>query len=791
MHLTPNVFRATCIALLGTSLCGMAAAPRRIPRPNQAAPDSKAYRDSTLPVNLRVASLLAQMTLEEKVAQVRAIWPPLEKESDPKWTDLTTPSLKEIAEMKDGIGHVSNPRGKRTPRESALYANAIQTYLAKNTRLGIPAIIHDEILHGHMKAGSTVFPQPLAMGSSWDPALVQEVFTTAAHEARARGFQHVLGPNMDLAREPRWGRTEESYGEDPYLTARMVTATVRGLQGESGVIDGNHVIATGKHFAGHGQPEGGTNTAPINMGERQLRENHLRTFQAAVQDAHLQSIMPAYHEIDGIPSHANPFLLQKVLRQEWGFQGVVVSDYFAVNDLDDRHHVVAGCAQAAILAITTGVDIELPDGKCYATLADSVRGGKLPESVLDTAVGRVLRTKFMLGLFENFYVDPDAAERVVHTAAAQDLALRMARESITLLRNEHNVLPLDRAKLKQIAVIGPNANRAHYGGYTDADATPGVSILDGVRRKLEGSATVAYAEGCKITRQGGVWWADHADLSDPADDQRLIAEAAQVAANSDAVVLVLGGNEDTNKEGWADNHLGDRDSIELLGRQNDLVKAILATGKPTIVFLQNSGPLAIPYIAENVPAVLEGFYLGEQGGTAAADVLFGDFNPSGKLPVSFPRSTGQLPDYYDHKPSARRGYLFTSKEPVFPFGHGLSYTTFTYRNLKLSQESVANGQTVTVSVDVSNTGTRAGAEVAQMYIRDRVSSVTRPVMELKDFARVFLQPGETRSITFSLTPDKLAFYNREMKFVIEPGMFDIMVGGSSARVQTVTLNVTP
>lgn len=777
---------AICLALLATTLAGMASAPRSRTKHQE----PRLWRDASLPVDQRVASLLAQMTLEEKVAQVRSFWPPLEKDGEPLWTVVTTPSPKEIAAMKDGIGHVSNPRAKRTPRESALYANAIQAYLLKHTRLGIPAIIHDEVLHGHAKAGSTIFPQPIAMASSWDLALVQEIFSTAAREARARGFHHMLGPNMDLAREPRWGRTEETYGEDPYLVARMVVAVVRGLQGEGNIIDGSHVIATGKHFAGHGQPEGGTNIAPLNIGERQLRETHLRTFQAAVQEANLGSIMAAYHEIDGIPSHANPFLLQKVLRHEWDFRGVVVSDYFGVSDLAKRHHIVGNCAEAAVVAIQAGVDIELPDGECYRTLADSVRSGRPPGKVLDSAVGRVLRSKFILGLFESPFVDPDTAERVVHTAEAQQLALRAARESITLLKNDQSLLPLDRSKLKQVAVIGPNANRAHYGGYTDPAAPDGISVLEGIRKKLEGSVQVAYAEGCKITRQGGAWWADRADLSDPADDQRLIAEATQVARNSDAVVLVLGGNEDTNKEGWAENHLGDRDSIELIGRQNDLVKSILSTGKPTIVFLVNSGPLAIPYIAENVPAILEGFYLGEQGGPAAADVLFGDYNPSAKLPVTFPRSTGQLPAYYDHKPSAKRGYLFTSKEPVFPFGHGLSYTTFAYSHLKLSADTVPGGRPVTVTVDVSNTGSRAGTEIAQLYVRDRISSVTRPVMELKDFARVTLQPGETRTVTFSVTPKKLSFYNAAMKFVLEPGMFDIMVGPSSAHVQTIALRVT-
>jgi len=394
-----------------------------------------------------------------------------------------------------------------------------------------------------------------------------------------------------------------------------------------------------------------------------------------------------------------------------------------------------------------------------------------------------------LGLFENPYVDPQRAAQLTDTAEDRQLAAETARRSIVLLKNQNNTLPFDRSKLRSIAIIGPNAARAHLGGYTDPKPPKTVSILDGVKNKLGSTVKVNYAEGVKITKEGGNWFGDSATPNDAASDSRLISEAVETAKRSDAVILVIGGNEDTNKEGWAENHLGDRDSLDLAGRQNDLVKAVLQTGKPTVVFMINSGPLAINYVAENVPAILEGFYLGEETGTAAADVLFGDYNPGGKLPVSFPRSVGQLPIYYNRKPSARRGYLFSTTEPLYPLGFGLSYTSFKYSNLQLARSKIRPDEATAVSVDVTNTGKRRGDEVVQMYIRDEVSSVTRPVKELKGFERVSLDPGETRKVTFRITPEKLQFYNREMKRVVEPGKFQIMVGRSSVDLTTQILEV--
>jgi len=749
------------------------------------------YKNPRLSVEKRVNDLLARMTLEEKIAQLTCLWAnrPQKNAQTDFATDRGDFSPEKAAQvMKYGIGQIARQREQKGPRDGAVFANAVQKWLIENTRLGIPAILHDEILHGHMARGSTSFPQPIALASTWDPDFIGKVFTAGALETRARGSHQVLGPNLDVAREPRWGRTEETYGEDPYLVSRMAVAIVKALQGTDPTINGDHVIATAKHFAAHGQPEGGTNIAPANYSERVLRESFLPSFKAAVTEGGIMSVMASYNEIDGVPSHANSWLLEKVLRQEWGFKGHVVSDYYGIPQLQDLHHVANDKAEAARLALEAGVDIELPDPDCFPLLVKLVQEGKIPVALVDKAVARNLRAKFLLGLFENPYVDPDRAVRVTNSLEHREMAADAARRSIVLLRNENNLLPLDRSKLRSIAVVGPNANRVHLGGYSD-DPGRGVSVLQGITEKVGSGIKVTFAEGCKITQEGGDWFADASHLNNPADDEKLIAQAVDVVRAADVALLVLGGNEDTNKEAWANNHLGDRDSLELVGRQNDLVRSILETGKPTIVLLINSGPLSINYIAEKVPAVLEGFYLGQETGIGVADVLFGDFNPAGKLAVTFPRSVGQLPAYYNRKPTAKRGYLFTSTEPLFPFGYGLSYTTFEYSNLKVSPAQIRPQEQTKVSVTVSNTGKRAGDEVVQLYVHDLVSSVTRPVMELKDFKRISLAPGESKIVEFTITPDKLSFLNLKMETVVEPGWFDVMVGTSSVKYQTAKLEV--
>ena len=725
------------------------------------------YKNRDLSIDERVADLLKRMTLEEKVAQLVCIWP--------RGRDLKP------EELKHGLGQVARQQERKGPREGAAYANAAQKYLVENTRLGIPAIFHDEILHGHMGQGSTSFPQPIALASSWDLDLIRQVFTAAALETRVRGSHQVLGPNLDLGRDPRWGRTEETYGEDPYLVSRMGVTLIKAIQE-------NGVLATAKHFAAHGQPEAGTNIGPANFSERVLRETFLPSFEAAVKEAGVASVMASYNEIDGVPSHMNSWLLENVLRQEWGFKGHIVADYYAIAQLMDLHRVVGSKPETAKLALEAGVDIELPDPDVYPHLIQLVKDGKIPEATIDRAVARNLRAKFTVGLFENPYVDPERAVRVTNSVEHQKLAAEAARRSIVLLKNENNLLPLDRRRLKTLAVIGPNAARVHLGGYSDNPGR-GVSVLQGVTEKAGPQIKVVYAEGCKITKEGGNWFADTATPGDEAEDRKLIAEAVETARSADAALLVIGGNEDTNKEGWAPNHLGDRDSIELFGRQNDLVRAVLATGKPVVVMLINSGPLAINYVAENVPAILEGFYLGQETGVAVADVLFGDYNPAGKLPISFPRSVGQVPIYYNQKPSGRRGYLFADKSPLFPFGFGLSYTAFSYGQPSIAPAQIAPSGQAKVTVAVTNTGKRAGDEIVQLYIRDLMSSVTRPIIELKDFKRISLQPGETKTVEFTITPDKLWFYDLNMKRVVEPGTFDIMVGPSSVTHQTVKLEV--
>ena len=756
------------------------------------------YKNPQLSIDERVKDLLGRMTLEEKAAQMMCLW--MEKPNDnsrvPKeQMPLGGEFSPELAKQKMpyGIGQLARQREYRDARRSAEYANAVQKWLMENTRLQIPAVFHDEILHGNMGEGSTVFPVPLALASSWDPDLISRVFTVAARQTRIRGTHHVLGPNMDLAREARWGRTEETFGEDPYLTSRMVVSLVKSVQGNATYanpkIDDMHVIATGKHFAGHGQPENGTNIGPVNLSERLLRETHFVPFEAAIKEASLFSIMPAYHEIDGVPVHADKWMLDSLLRKEWGFQGTIVSDYYAMTELEKRHKVAVDAADAAKQALEAGLDVELPDPGVNKTLVEQVKSGKISESLINQAVSRILYQKFQLGLFENPYVDAEKAARMTDTTEDRNLAADSARRSIVLLKNEKNTLPLDRTKLKSVAVVGPNASRAHLGGYTDPKPPRTVSILDGIKNKLGNSVKVNYAEGVKITKEGGNWFGDTATLNDEASDRKLMEEAVQTARNSDAIILVIGGNEDTNKEAWAENHLGDRNSLELVGRQNELVKMMIETGKPVVVFLINSGPLAIDYVAENVPAILEGFYLGEETGTAAADVLFGDFNPGGKLAVSFPRSVGQLPIYYNRKPTARRGYLFSTTEPLFPFGYGLSYTNFSYSNLKITKPKIKADEETTVTIDVTNTGKVSGDEVVQMYIRDEISSVTRPVKELKDFARISLRPNETKQVTFKITPSKLAFFDRQMKRIVEPGTFQIMVGGNSVNLLNQQLEV--
>jgi len=750
------------------------------------------YQDPKLPVEQRVTDLLKRMTLEEKIAQLEGSWQNSDNVKDPTalFVDEKGNFLPAQASrlLKNGLGEMSRPSEKRGPREMADFTNTLQKWMKENTRLCIPILFHEECLHGHAAPRGTSFPQAIALASTWDPVLVRDVFAATAAEVRARGAQQCLAPVLDLARDPRWGRTEETYGEDPYLVSRIGVAAIQGFQGVGPFIDKTHVVATAKHFAVHGQPEGGTNVAPGNYSERVIREYFLKPFKAAVEEGGVQSVMPSYNEIDGVPSHGNKHLLDDVLRREWGFPGVVVSDYFAIADLNVLHHIVSNNDEAAKLALESGVDVELPFGNAYHSLIKQVREGKVSQGDVDRAVGRILRLKFLTGLFDDASVDPDYAEKITNNAEHQQLALKAAHEAIILLKNQNNLLPLDRTKYKRIAVIGPNAAELHLGGYSDNPGR-GVSILQGIRNKVGSTAEVLYSEGCKITETAPDWNADKVVLGDPALNAKRIAAAVQVSKKADIVMLVLGENEQTSREAWAPTHEGDRDNLDLLGNQDDLVKAILATGKPTAVFLIHGRPNSVNYIAANVPAVLDGWYLGQETGTAVADVLFGDYNPGGKLPITVPRTVGQLPDYYYQKPSAKREYLGTSTQPLFPFGYGLSYSTFKYSNLRLAPDTIGPQGQTKISVDVTNTGKSRGDEVAQLYIRDEVSSVTRPVKELRGFQRITLDPGQSHTVEFMLGPEQLSFLDHDMHRVVEPGTFKIMVGGSSVDVIETKLNV--
>jgi beta-glucosidase len=750
------------------------------------------YRDAKLPVDQRVTDLLSRMTLEEKIAQLEGAWENKQFFHDPQelFVDEKGQFLPDHAAvlMKNGLGEISRPSENRDPRAMAEYTNTVQKWLRDNTRLGIPVIFHDECLHGHVAPKATSYPQAIALASTWDPSLLHEVFTATAAEARARGVQQCLAPVLDLARDPRWGRTEETYGEDPYLVSRLGVAAITGFQGTGPGIDKAHVMATAKHFAVHGQPEGGTNVGPANYSERTIREYWLKPFEAAVKEAHVAAVMPSYNEIDGIPSHSNKHLLLDILRHEWGFQGLITSDYFGPTELRTVHHIVATEDEAGRLAFESGVDVELPFNQAYGSLIDQVKAGKVAEAAVDRSVSRVLTAKFMAGLFDDPYVNADYAEKITNNAEHQQLDLKAAHEAIILLKNQDNLLPVAKNKYKRIAVIGPNAAELHLGGYSNQPGR-GVSVLQAIKTKVGSSAEVLYALGCKITESNPDWDADKVLLGDPALNAKRIEEAAKVAASADVVILALGGNEQTSREAWAVNHPGDRDNLDLLGNQDDLVKAVLATGKPTIVFLQHGRPNSINYIAEHVPAILDGWYLGQEGGTAVADVLFGDYNPAGRLPITVPRSTGQLPDYYYQKPSAKREYLGSTVLPLFPFGWGLSYSTFKYANVRATPDSIGPQGRTTVSVDVTNSGAVRGDEVVQLYIRDDVSSVTRPVKELRGFRRITLNPGETKTVEFTLGPDELSFLNRDMHRVVEPGTFTIMVGGNSIDLTNTKLNV--
>jgi len=785
-------------ALIGLAVLALGPAPAQ--EGPALAGGAPIYRDASAPVDRRVEDLLSRMTLEEKVAQVitmagtKAEVMDGAARFDPERASQAYPN---------GIGQIARPSDRQAagpeatgtmiagrwhePAEATRFLNDAQRWATTRTRLGIPILFHEESLHGFMAPHTTMFPQAIALASSWDPDLVRRVNAVIAREVRARGVPYVLSPVVDIVRDPRWGRIEETFGEDPYLVSEMGVASVMGLQGEleGGRLGPGRVFATLKHMTGHGQPQGGNNVAPAPIALRELREYFFPPFEAAIRRARPGAVMASYNEIDGMPSHANRWLLRDVLRGEWGFDGVLVSDYSAIEELATFHHVEPDLASAAVRALEAGVDSDLPDGRAFRTLVDSVRAGRVSEELLDGAVRRILDLKFRAGLFENPFADA-AAEALIDNDEARALALEAARRSVVLLKND-GLLPLRAGAHRRIAVIGPNAAIARLGGYSGHPRNR-ISLLDGIRARVGDRAEVVHAQGVFIT-QSEDRSSHEVLLADPARNRQLIAEAVEIARGADLIVLAIGDTEQTSREGFARNHLGDRTTLDLVGEQNALAAALFALGKPVAVVALNGRPPSWPAVIERANALVEAWYVGQEGGTALAEILFGDVNPGGKLPVTVARHEGQIPLYYNHKPSALRGYLFDTTAPLFPFGFGLSYTSFEISEPRLSAARIRPDGTVRVSVDVRNTGRRAGDEVVQLYIRDTVSSVTRPVMELRGFERVTLRPGERRTVRFELGPEAFRFWNAAMERVVEPGEFEIMVGNSSADVRSATLGI--
>lgn len=724
------------------------------------------------PITLKVQKLLAKMTLDEKAAQTMS----LSGEWYIKNNQIDTARLAK--DIKYGIGQMRD-YFVTDEKKSVQFTNFIQKYVKEHTRLGIPVIIHGEGLHGYVNDNATSFPQAIALSSTWNTALVEKITAVTANEARSRGVQQLLSPILDVARDPRWGRFSETFGEDPYLIGELGTAAVNGYQGKNANVSSpNHVAATLKHFPGSATTIGGLNVAPMVTSERDFREIFCYPFKQVIKRSNPQSVMAFYGEYDGVPTHTNTHLLRNILRKEMGFNGIVVSDYGALKLLTqgwqwefNRHQVAADSVEAAKMAITAGVNMELVIPECYPALADLVRKGKLPIKILDDAVAEILTLKFKMGLFDNIYTNEDEAIRVSNNPESRKLALQAALEGIVMLKNEGNLLPLNIAKTKTIAVIGPNANEVILGDYSTFKPKYFETVLSGITKRAQAdNINVLYAQGCKITPPQAEFAAQLKA------DSALVREAVKIATQSDVVVLALGGNIETDREGR------DRSGLTMLGLQYHLIDEILKTGKPVILCLFGGKLYAMPDVYKKVQATFLCWNLGQETGNALAQTIFGDSNPSGKLTVSIPVSEGHLPAYYNKKPSAfGRSYYYEDYigGAIYPFGFGLSYTNFEVTNVEVAKRSILSNESVKVFANVTNTGSKDGAVVLQMYVRDVVSSVTRPLKQLKDFKRVYLRKGETAKVEFTITPEKLAFYNREMKFLVEPGDFEVMVGTSS------------
>ncbi len=724
-----------------------------------AAPELPIYKQPRAPIEARVDDLVRRMTLAEKVRQLdlysgaKDLVDAHRDDTHATATAVFLPAKAETLFGTLGAGGIHDLHP--TPAQ----ANAIQQWVMAHNRLGIPALFIEEPLHGYDTG--TVFPAPIGLSATWDVELARETAAGIASEARPRGVDMILAPVLDLAREPRWGRVEEDFGEDPYLTGQFGLAYVRGAQGSSLASD-QSVVAEPKHFAGHGSPEGGTNMSPVHMGERELRSVMLKGFEPAFRDGHAMATMAAYHEIDGIPVTADPFLLKKVLRDEWGFQGFVLSDLGAIERLYTVHHVATTPKDAVCLAIRSGVDMQFYDfghDVFQQALIDCVHENTLFESDVDRAVRSVLRVKFMLGLFDRPLVDPALSGRTYRSQQHLAISLRSARESMTLLKNDKGLLPLSKS-IASIVVIGPNANVARYGDYEKEENGLHISLLDGLRREVP-KASIDF------------------------DDGKDIVSAVNKAKRADVVILGLGEHQGISGEGF------DRTSLDLPDNQEQLLEAIVATGKPVVLVLENGRPLTLPWAKKHVPSILEAWYPGELGGQAIAETIFGDNNPAGRLSVSFPGTVGQLPDFYNSDPSRKRKYVDDDGEALFPFGFGLSYTTFRYAHLMAQAPPPGSHDPVRVSVEITNTGEREGDEVAQLYLHQDTSSVETPERSLKGFSRIHLKPHETRTVSFDVPQSELEIWNVDGKWVTEPGRFSVWAGGNSRAELTGNFTLNP
>ncbi len=750
----------------------------------------KRYKDLSLTPDERTKDLLSRMTVEEKVGQLLCPlgWGMYVK--DGKQVGYSDEYKKQIDQRHTGVFWATfraDPWTQKTlangltPEQAAIAANALQRYAVENTRLGIPVFLAEEAPHGHMAIGTTVFPSSIGQAATFNPELIEKMGRVIAKEIRLQGAHIGYGPILDLARDPRWSRVEETYGEDPVLCATIGAAMVKGM-GAGKLSEPYSVVSTLKHFVAYGVPEGGQNGNPSVVGVRDLHENFLPPFKAAV-DAGALSVMTAYNSMDGVPCTMNEAMLKDVLRKQWGFKGFTVSDLYSIEGIKDSHRIVETLAEAARYAACAGLDVDL-GGDAFATLVTTVKGGKMSEAILDSAVVNVLRLKFQMGLFDNPYVDPKKAGREVRTVENRYLARKVAQQSVVLLENKNQLLPLD--KKCKIAVIGPNADNMYnmLGDYTapQEDANV-VTVLEGILAKVN-KKQVEYVKGCAIR--------DTLNIQ--------IEEAVKAVCSADVAVVVVGGSSArdfktsyketgaaiASKNNISDMESGegfDRVSLELLGKQMELLRAIKATGKPIVVIYIQGRPLNMNWAKENADALLTAWYPGQEGGNAIADILFGEYNPSGRLPVSIPKHIGQLPVYYNKKNPVSHDYVEMEATPLYSFGYGKGFSSFAYDRLQIEE---AGDKKYKVTFNLRNEGNYDGTEVVQLYLRDEYASVVRPQKQLKAFKQVFLKRGESQEITLVLCEDDFSLINNKLEKIVEPGLFTIMIGTASNDIRLIT-----